>query len=120
MKGAEILPKRLRRNIHSLYILSHKKNNFKHKLKNAKTDLIKCICDCAYNIVKKNITLKKKDQDKLLEYMPTLQYLSKKKIPTSTKKKVILNQSGGFLPLLVGPILTILASFISNYLRKYD
>ena len=72
------------------------------------------IIDIAKQILNGTIPVKKKSQ--LKRYKNAIRKLTEK-IPVHKKKKII-NQKGGFLPLLIKPALTILASLVANKLMK--
>ena len=67
-----------------------------------------CLSECALNVLKGNVPLNQKQFSKLKKHRKSLQNLSKKNI--SIKRSQQLVQRGGFLPLLLSPILGALAS----------
>jgi hypothetical protein len=67
-----------------------------------------CLSECALNVLKGNVPLNKKQFSKLKRHRKSLQNLSKKNI--TNKKSQQLVQRGGFLPLLLSPILGALTS----------
>ena len=71
------------------------------------------IIDIAKQILNGTIPVKKKGQ--LKRYKNAVRKLTGK-IPVHKKK--IINQKGGFLPLLIKPALTILASLVASKLIK--
>ena len=73
-------------------------------LKGADKDLLKCLSECAYNILRGNVKLTAAEKARLTKYKQKLRKVSDKK--TSLKKKQKLVQSGGFLPALLAPLLT--------------
>lgn len=73
-------------------------------LKNADKDLLKCLSECAYNILKGNVDLSPSEKTKLTKYKQKLRQVADKK--TSLKKKHRLIQVGGFIPALLAPLLT--------------
>src|SRR5580693_6799373 len=64
-----------------------------------------CICECALNILKGNVKLKKGQMQNLHRRINTLRELVSKKVSTAKKRKII--QKGGFLGALLGPIVSI-------------
>ena len=61
-----------------------------------------CLRECAINILKGNVHLTKAQFKKLKSHKQKLRDLSKK--TTSQKKRRLIEQQGGFLPLMLAPI----------------
>ena len=72
-----------------------------------------CLRECAYNILNGNVPLTKRQFSKLRVHKQKLRDLSKK--TTHQKKRLEIEQKGGFLPLLLAPIL---GSLLSGLLKK--
>lgn len=109
---------RLKRNFKLLRFL--KKAKRKHRssfLKTAPTDVILCLCDCAHNVLRGNIHLKKKDRDSLRRYKKALRQLTEKKSGVEKKRKFLI-QKGGFLPYLLGPIISAAGGIIGNLIKR--
>ena len=73
-------------------------------LKGADKDLVKCLSECAYNILRGNVKLTATQKTRLTKYKQKLRKVGNKK--TSLKQKQKLVQTGGFLPALLAPLLT--------------
>ena len=73
-------------------------------LKGADKDLLKCLSECAYNILQGNVTLTSAQKARLTKYKQKLRKVANRK--TSLKEKQKLVQTGGFLPALLAPLLT--------------
>ena len=71
-----------------------------------------CLRECAINVLKGNVHLTKSQLTKLRKYKTKLRDLSKK--TTSHKKRLEIEQRGGFLPLLLAPIV---GSVLSGLLK---
>ncbi|KAJ8665385.1 hypothetical protein QAD02_007047 [Eretmocerus hayati] len=74
-------------------------------LRKAASDLIKCICECALNILNGNIPLDDYEERKLRKYAEILRKLI---IPSGTwnsKRVVIIRKIAEFLPTLLLPVL---------------
>ena len=65
-------------------------------------DLIKCLCECAQNILKGNVPMDKHHLKKLKRYRTDVRNLAQRRTAKHTKKKIL--QKGGFLPALLAPI----------------
>lgn len=110
-----VAPNRLRRNFNSLKKLKNAKRAQRRTLLEAASkDLIVCVCDCARNIINGNIGLKPKDKKKLARHKHTLRKLASGGTKGVNKKRRLLVQKGGFLPLLLGPILGLAGGLLRN------
>jgi hypothetical protein len=70
--------------------------------------MIDCFCECATNVIKGHVPLKKGQFERLRRHKRILRKLILKRTPIKQKKKIL--QTGGFLGALIGPVLTFLAS----------
>ena len=71
------------------------------------TEIVHLLSECALNILKGTVTLKKAHKEKLRKHRDNLHKLAKPK--TSLKKKKEIIQTGGFLPgLLAGIVPSLL------------
>lgn len=85
--------------------------------------VVRCICECALNVLKGVVKLPEKQVKKLSKYKKVIRNLVKrdtreksKKVNWNRKKKELIQNGGGaFLPLLLAPIVEIL---VSRLLRK--
>lgn len=108
---------RLRRNFKFLKFLKKaKKAQRCSLLKTAHKDLILCICDCVVNTLRGNVRLTKKDKKSLKRHKSVLRALTERRRGIENKRKILI-QKGGFLPLLLAPILTAAGGLIGNLLR---
>jgi len=83
-------------------------------LKKADPKLVRCICECALNILRGNVPLKQPYKQRLRRYAAILRRLADKNNSWRCKKRLIV-QRGGFLPLLLAPILgTVLSRLIGG------
>ena len=73
-------------------------------LKGVNKDLLKCLSECAYIILRGNAKLAATQKTRLTKYKQKLRKVGNKK--TSLKQKQKLVQTGGFLPALLAPLLT--------------
>ena len=78
-------------------------------VKNAGSDLIKCVCECAMNALKGNVPITGGQKRKLRRYKKDLRFLAGRSNSLARKKRVL--QKGGILPALLAPLLgTVLPS----------
>jgi hypothetical protein len=83
-------------------------------LQKADTQLIRYICECALNVLQGNIPLTKEHKSRLRKHTNILRKLANSTDNFSAKKKIIV-QRGGFLPVLLAPLIgTILSNLISK------
>ena len=69
-------------------------------------NLMRCLCECAKNILKGNVPLTTPQKKALRRHRQKLNKLVLKKTPAKTKKKIV--QSGGFLGAILSPIVGLL------------
>jgi len=74
--------------------------------KHCSPEFIKCICECAKNVLAGNVSLSSEHKRKLKRYKHSLRKLALKRTPMKIKRKII--QSGGFLGAILGPIVKVL------------
>lgn len=80
----------------------------------ADPELIKAICDCSMNILNGNVPVGKADKQRLERYKKELRAMSCPQRKLALKRKFVI-QRGGFLPALLG---AILSSVVGEYLNK--
>ena len=73
-------------------------------LKGADKDLLQCLSECAYNILKGNVHLTPTQKAQLTKYKQKIRQVADKQTALKTKQKTL--QSGGFLPALLAPLLS--------------
>lgn len=84
-------------------------------------NLIKAICDICSNILAKNIEISEIDRLKLKSYKKTIRELAQdSKISNHSidKKKLIINQKGGFLNILIPAVVSGIASLIGSFIEN--
>lgn len=89
------------------------KNSRVALLRLADQKLIKYICECALNVLKGVVSLKTCEKKKLKKYKKVLRKLvakSGRKNSWKSKKRILVQKGGGFLPFLLQPILSIISS----------
>lgn len=68
---------------------------------------INCVCECIYNVLKGNIPVEKKEKQKLKKFKNILRKLVLKG-KNKSRKRIIIQKGGGFLPIILGSVLTAL------------
>ena len=112
------MAKRLQRNLELLKILKNCKTKAQRRtvLKLADKDLIKCVCDCAYNVLQGNVKMSKTKQALLKRHGQKIRKFVDKKNRSGglEKKREYLIQDGGFLPALLAPIIGLAGGLIGD------
>lgn len=104
--------KNIKKNYHLLSVLARATPaQRKAILKQATPNEIKVICEICHNTLQGNIPV---NISKLKKYKSSIRKLTNKKIPIKKKKKILINQTGGFLPLILGPLLSLVAGTIGR------
>ena len=81
-------------------------------LAGASKELIYCICECALNILRGNVSLSTKEKKSLKRHRQKLRDLSNKKISIKKKRQLMLKQRGGWVTAVLAPILSSLAGLL--------
>jgi len=84
-------------------------------IKAASNDNIDALSEIALNTLLGHIPLREEDKKKLKRNSDKIRKLAHRRI-SRTKKKILLVQQGGFLPLLLTPLLTALAGLAAKAL----
>lgn len=79
-------------------------------LKQADTDLIKCLCECSINLLNANVPLDRRQRALLEKHKEILRLLANKKVSLKNKKIKILRKGGTFLLALLRPVLAVVSS----------
>ncbi len=109
---------RLRKNIDLLKVLSKAKPKLRQAiLKNLDSDTVRCICECAHNVLNGNLKLTPKQRKDLLKHRKALRQLASKSGSLTTKKQVIV-QKGGLVGAILGPLLAVAASLLAEKWMK--
>lgn len=77
-------------------------------LKCCDLDLIEAIAECIFNVLRKNIQLRKTHVNKLRKHKTTLRRLVNPKNKLNKKRNTILQSGGSFLPLILAPVVSYL------------
>lgn len=97
--------KKLMTNKHFLHILKNANPQLrKNILRNSNPGLIKALCEICTNTLNGNMIISKSTKVRLKKYKKTLRNLASPKVKL-TRKRNILIQKGGFLPVLLGSLL---------------
>ncbi len=108
------MSKRLQRNTKWLEAMYKAKPSLnKALIQAADKDLIHCLCECAYNVIKNKDSLSEVHLKKLKAHGKDIQVLATKKVPVKKKKKIL--QKGGLIAALLAPVIL---DFLGNLVTK--
>lgn len=110
MMGSDRCPigKRHAHVLKSLTLLPRKEREI--LLRYINLQLTRCICECAYNVLKGNVPLDSRQKEQLQKHADILRQLVRKGEKLGKKRKIIQTGGGAFLPALLGPVIaTVLA-----------
>ena len=75
-------------------------------------EVLTCVCECCYNLLKGTVPLTSTQERRLSRYKKHLRTLANKKV-SRVKKRRILNQKGvNLLIALLPPVLSVLGSLV--------
>ncbi len=76
-------------------------------------DFVDALCECCKNLLKGNIPVRPAQLKKLKRHKLVLRKLANKKTSVAQRRK-ILQQKGGFLGLLIKPLITLAGSLLGG------
>jgi len=104
--------KRVKSYYHALHVLKTAETKLRKAIiSNCKRELVNSISECVLNVLKGNIKLTRCNTQKLRKYKAALRKFADKRVPYSSKKKLIVLR-GGFLLSLLSAVLPTIASLI--------
>lgn len=113
------MSKLLKRNVPFLQNLATAKSEERKRLiENATVEEMKVLTEIAMNISKGHFPVTHKHFHRLKRHRHIIRKLASTSVPHKAKK-VILNQKGGFLPVLVAPVLAALGSIAGRFISYH-
>src|SRR5215469_13183597 len=104
--------KRIKSNYSALQLLWKAKPKLrKAVLLNCSPDLLKCVGECALNVLRGNVRLTKCSKRKLREHRRLLRKIADKSVSVDKKRRLIV-QRGGFLLPLLSAVLPVISSLL--------
>lgn len=91
------------------------KKNRRSQIKKPTSDNIQSLTEIARNALKGNINYNISTKKKLNKFKKQIRNLAAKRISVKKKKNILL-QRGGFLPLLITPVLSAAGALAGKYL----
>ena len=105
---------RLKKHIPVLKVLHKAKDKERKRIiDSGNKELILCLCECIINILNGNVPTTSDQKKKLKRYTKNLQILKRQRTSLKQKKK-LFGQKGGFLPLLLAPIIGVVGGLIGD------
>lgn len=107
---------RLKANLPVLKRLVRAKRPKREKiLGEADSELIKCVCECAINVLNATVPLTERQHSCLNKHKEFLRELANRKVSLETKKIKLEQQTGGFLLGLLRPVVE---SYLAELLQS--
>lgn len=108
---------KLQKHYHFLRLLAHSHPAQKRGLlQTANNSQLASICEICLNVLRGNIPIVK--SHKLKKYKTLLRVLAKRNESMQKKKKMLMNQSGGFLPIIAPAIISALGGILGPLISK--
>lgn len=85
-------------------------------LKTCSDDTISCLCECVYNLLQGNVPVTPRQLKTLSKHKRSLRTLASKKTTLKTRRRIL--QKGGFLPLIIGPLLGLLSTIVGGAINR--
>jgi hypothetical protein len=105
---------KVKKNINTLRALCHlKKKQAKSLLQASDKQLIGCICECVHNVANGNVKISQKSLEKIQKHKSKIRKIIGNDVSYQERKKLIV-QSGGFLPLLLAPIVSLVGGLVGE------
>lgn len=83
-----------------------------HLIKAARPEAVNALCDCIKNILNGTVPIDGGNKNKLKKKKALLRKLSDRKTKSSDRKKILVQQGGGFLNSILGPVLGVLDNIL--------
>ena len=87
----------------------------KRILDKASSELIRCLYDCAHNMLQGNVNISRHHKQKLKPHKTKLQKLADRKVALKTKQRII--QKGGFLPILLSALAPVISGVLGTLIK---
>ncbi len=109
----------LKNNLPTLKLICNctKKSNTKKLIIEGDDNLIRVLNDCVLNTLNGNINLSKKEKKRLRKFKIYLRRILKQKT-TKDKKKILVQEGHGFLPLILPGAITLITALLENIIKK--
>ena len=107
--------KRVKSNYHALHVLRPAERKVRKAIiSNCNKELVNSISECILNVLNVNVKLTGCNTRKLRKHKVTLGKVADRRVPLSTKKKLIVQRGGFLLPLLSAVLPAIAVPIVSS------
>lgn len=80
-------------------------------LKRANSRLVKALTECVYNVLyNRGLKFTDKEKNRLAKYRKILRKVGDKKTSLRRRKQILVQKGGGFLPLILPAVFTLLST----------
>ena len=87
----------------------------KRILEKVSSELIRCLCDCAHNVLQGNVNISRHHKQKLKPHKTKLRKLANCKVALKTKQRII--QKVGFLPILLSALTPVISGVLESLIK---
>jgi hypothetical protein len=91
-----------------------KKRMLKAVINASDRELVLTVCECILNCLNGNISLSEKDKQKLKKHKKILRTLIQKGNSIKLRKKLLIQQGSGFLPIILPTVISSIASLLTK------
>jgi hypothetical protein len=111
--------KRIKRHFHCLSLLASANPSLRKAIiKACDKDFICCICECIKNVTEANVPIPHDSLKQLKRHRRILDKIVDKRTHLPVKKRLIV-QHGGFLSILLPPLLGVIGSLVGETISKH-
>jgi len=104
---------RLKQNASLLQAMTSVKPHLRvHILEKCSNEVIKCLAECALNILKDNIKLNSQQLKNLQRYKQAVRKLADKKLSLKEKRRLLQQKSGSTALVILTPIVELLSELL--------
>ena len=89
----------------------------KRILDKASPELIRCLCDCAHNVLQGNVKISHHHKRKLKPHKTKLRKLAERKVAVALKTKRRIIQKGAFLPILLSALAPVISGVVGSLIK---
>ena len=107
---------RLRKNGPTLHLLQKIPAPLQKRiLDKPSSELIRCLCDYAYNVLQGNVNISRHHKQIFKQHETKLRKLADRKAVLKTKQRII--QKGGFLPILLSALAPVISGVLGSLIK---
>jgi len=88
-------------------------------IKSCDKDLVCCICECIKNVTEANVPIPYEALKQLKRHRHVFDRIVDKRTDLQKKKRLIVQNGGGFLSILLPPLLGVIGSLVGETVNKH-